>query len=193
MDPKNLIQAVRILIEHSRDPGGPPLDEAYKLVAHLNVPDVWLEQLLEGWLDYAKKYKRPLIKELITNGPARFLSKKVFRLIRLSTKAKRICTVCGLEVLPPKINWHTDCWRALEPFTTHGWKQICRAALKRCKLKCEHCLNPLVRRKYQFDHILAVALGGQNVLENVQVLCTSCHNMKTKKDMILIRAARRIP
>ena len=40
------------------------------------------------------------------------------------------------------------------------------------------------------DHILAVALGGINTLENGQTLCHECHKAKTRQDFVLIKANR---
>lgn len=58
------------------------------------------------------------------------------------------------------------------------------AALKRCiKLevpRCENCDIPLnARTGIHFDHIVPDGLGGQSTLENCQVLCFTCHDIKT--------------
>lgn len=42
-----------------------------------------------------------------------------------------------------------------------------------------------------FDHILAVALGGQTELANLQLLCHPCHAKKTKRDQQLARMLRK--
>ena len=34
---------------------------------------------------------------------------------------------------------------------------------------------------YQIDHIVEVSHGGGNNIENLQVLCPSCHSVKTKR------------
>ena len=39
-----------------------------------------------------------------------------------------------------------------------------------CKLEC---------KKYQYDHIIALANGGNNEMENLQALCIDCHKEKT--------------
>ena len=37
-------------------------------------------------------------------------------------------------------------------------------------------------KSWDIDHILPLALGGTNDLENLQILCRSCHRSKTAKD-----------
>ncbi|MDI1496223.1 MAG: HNH nuclease domain-containing protein [Cenarchaeum symbiont of Oopsacas minuta] len=45
---------------------------------------------------------------------------------------------------------------------------------------------------YEVDHIKAVALGGDSWnKENLQILCSSCHKVKTKLDMTLIKNNRK--
>jgi|SRR5579872_4995091 len=46
--------------------------------------------------------------------------------------------------------------------------------------------DPLIRGNfdescYEIDHIVEVALGGNNDIENLQALCLSCHAVKTRK------------
>ena len=46
--------------------------------------------------------------------------------------------------------------------------------------------------QFQLDHIIAVALGGDNWnLKNLQLLCIKCHKKKTKQDMVLIKNKRK--
>ena len=42
----------------------------------------------------------------------------------------------------------------------------------------------------EVDHILCIALGGDNSMENGRVLCRKCHIEKTKQDRKLIKAKR---
>ncbi len=194
--PKAYVEAALRLIRASRSAEGPPLDEALSLTTDLGIPQPWLEALLHGWMDYAKRYKRPLFRELVSPGAARFLTARVFRRIRL-VEAKRICTLCGLETHPPRQTWHKECWEAVEPHTLGGWQTVCRTALHRSEGCCEQCGTRLVKdpwgkAQYEFDHVVAVALGGASTLENTKVLCRKCHLKKTKADMVLIAEARKI-
>lgn len=193
-NPINLVKALLILIETSLSPGGPSLDVAFELTADLEVSKEWVEALIFGWEDYAKRYKRPLFKELSKSGPVRFLTVRMLRKIKF-TESERCCRLCGCEVQPPRRKWHKECWEAFEPFTNQYWREICKMAFKRANKLCELCGDKLFiskfghyrKKSYQFDHICPVALGGQSLLENVQVLCIGCHREKTKLDMIEIR------
>lgn len=55
-------------------------------------------------------------------------------------------------------------------------------AFQRAKGRCEKCTARLVVGKFQYDHVIADALGGESTLENCAVLCTSCHGTKTPID-----------
>jgi len=45
---------------------------------------------------------------------------------------------------------------------------------------CEHCeARGIVRAADEMDHILCLALGGEDVDENIQGLCLACHAIKT--------------
>ena len=41
--------------------------------------------------------------------------------------------------------------------------------------KFNHCKNPVSKCKFHLDHITALANGGTNHHDNIQVLCISCH------------------
>jgi hypothetical protein len=45
--------------------------------------------------------------------------------------------------------------------------------------KCAKCSIDLVERDYNIDHILPIANGGKNSIENLQPLCVKCHKRKT--------------
>lgn len=54
--------------------------------------------------------------------------------------------------------------------------------LKLQKCKCANCACKLV--KYDLDHIVAIANGGTNTDDNVQLLCPTCNRRKHAKDPI---------
>lgn len=57
-------------------------------------------------------------------------------------------------------------------------------AWERCKGRCEGDLcghAKLQVGKYEYDHIVAANLGGDNSLDNCAVLCLACHGEKTTK------------
>lgn len=53
------------------------------------------------------------------------------------------------------------------------------AAALRANGHCEACTRRLSAGDYHYDHIIPDAIGGEATLDNCQVLCTSCHKLKT--------------
>lgn len=51
--------------------------------------------------------------------------------------------------------------------------------------KCNVCQCNLVEREFDIDHILPIANGGKNSIDNLQPLCKSCHAKKTAKEKYL--------
>lgn len=56
--------------------------------------------------------------------------------------------------------------------------------------RCRACGEPLVARR-EFDHIVALALGGGNDEGNWAALCPACHRTKTALDLKRIAKADR--
>ena len=59
-------------------------------------------------------------------------------------------------------------------------------AFQRCDGRCQEkeCQVKLtIKTGFEYDHIIAAAIGGSNDLNNCQVLCRSCHRKKTKSDI----------
>lgn len=74
-------------------------------------------------------------------------------------------------------------------------KQVKRDAFMRADGFCEHkgCGCKLFRGNIFYDHVIPDGLGGEPTLDNCQVLCKSCHNIKTRKtDVPRIAKAKRI-
>lgn len=66
------------------------------------------------------------------------------------------------------------------------------AAIKRADGKCEApgCGLPHLGR-FEIDHIIADALGGEPTLSNARLLCVACHGAKTKLDTTLAAKVKR--
>ncbi|GJD65205.1 HNH endonuclease [Methylobacterium frigidaeris] len=69
------------------------------------------------------------------------------------------------------------------PIARHEFdRKTQRDGFLRCGGKCEACGIRLTLGRFQYDHIIPDAQGGDSSLSNLQVLCTDCHKAKTKKD-----------
>lgn len=72
-------------------------------------------------------------------------------------------------------------------------KAIKRDAAARAQGRCENCSSRLAYGDYHYDHVIADALGGEPTLDNCQVLCRTCHSLKTtERDVPLAAKAKRI-
>jgi 5-methylcytosine-specific restriction protein A len=61
-----------------------------------------------------------------------------------------------------------------------------REPWRAAKGRCERC-GSRVGKGWHCDHVVPLADGGTNAIDNLRVLCRPCHNEKTRAD----RAARR--
>ncbi|MFD3904147.1 HNH endonuclease [Streptomyces californicus] len=57
-----------------------------------------------------------------------------------------------------------------------------RAVRKAGGAECRTCLRFFLPGGLDIDHIKPLALGGEDVEENVQALCKHCHKAKTAMD-----------
>jgi 5-methylcytosine-specific restriction protein A len=72
-------------------------------------------------------------------------------------------------------------------------KAVKRDAAKRCEGKCEECGIRLRSGGFHYDHVNPDYFGGEPTLENCQVLCLRCHDIKTgQKDIPDIARSKRI-
>ena len=70
--------------------------------------------------------------------------------------------------------------------------EVMRQAWARCKGMCEHCTAPLSAGRIDYDHRVPNALGGEPTLANCDVLCRTCHRLKTTtQDQPAISGAKR--
>jgi 5-methylcytosine-specific restriction protein A len=72
-------------------------------------------------------------------------------------------------------------------------RQTKRDAFLRANGSCEVCGARLSIGKFDYDHIIPDALGGEPTLENCSVSCKPCHSAKTgKQDIPAIAKTKRI-
>lgn len=57
--------------------------------------------------------------------------------------------------------------------------------------RCEECGRRLLYGEAEYDHRIPDNLGGDNGLDNCNVVCRSCHSLKTKVDIYTIAKAKR--
>ena len=67
--------------------------------------------------------------------------------------------------------------------------EVVRRAVRNGIVCCEKC--GAFAKRYQIDHIIADALGGEPVLENAQLLCEFCYPPKNAADAEAIARAKR--
>lgn len=53
-------------------------------------------------------------------------------------------------------------------------------AYERCGGKCELCRTAFNGREPEYHHEIEAAMGGDNSLDNCQVLCPKCHGLITR-------------
>lgn len=51
--------------------------------------------------------------------------------------------------------------------------------------RCAYCRISLKVRPYHVDHMVAIAMGGSNAPNNIQILCPACNIKKSAKDPII--------
>lgn len=55
---------------------------------------------------------------------------------------------------------------------------------------CEKCGG--LAKRFQIDHVIADALGGEPVLENAMLICEACYSEKNPKDTTLAAKVKRV-
>jgi 5-methylcytosine-specific restriction endonuclease McrA len=56
--------------------------------------------------------------------------------------------------------------------------------------RCEDCGQLFAKRTPEYHHIIAAALGGLGILDNLLVLCPPCHRIRTKVENVPIFKAK---
>lgn len=68
------------------------------------------------------------------------------------------------------------------------WEQRRQEVLERDENRCVQCGADAT----DVDHVLPVALGGDDEVENLQSLCSDCHKRKTVQDNEMSRRMRKM-
>src|SRR4051812_42415886 len=56
---------------------------------------------------------------------------------------------------------------------------------------CQMCFRPTDERGFDLDHHIPLAIGGEDVEDNLRPLCVPCHRLKTRGDVADIARAKR--
>lgn len=75
--------------------------------------------------------------------------------------------------------------------STPAWARIRRQAIARDNNACRQCGISGDDAHLECDHIVPVAEGGQDTLDNAVMLCTHCHAVKTRAESNRGRERRR--
>jgi 5-methylcytosine-specific restriction protein A len=77
--------------------------------------------------------------------------------------------------------WHKE--REHRTLTGRPWRRLREQILQRDKYLCQHCQRAgRVREATEVDHKTPLSKGGTDKPENLQSLCSSCHEAKTMHD-----------
>jgi len=81
-----------------------------------------------------------------------------------------------------KVNWSSN-RHAHKRTRGTKWQKIRKAILQRDKGLCQECLrNNRVTPAAIVDHIKPISKGGGDEFTNLQALCKSCHDIKTRQE-----------
>lgn len=110
-----------------------------------------------------------------------FAASKMYRLIVLQDFACRACGVIDEEWFLKRMeHYKAKQRRVLEEYKKYGWAVDKNETEKAFLFQFGDCTGD----RWQVDHIVPVHKGGAGVgMENLQVLCTPCHKLKTAKDL----------
>lgn len=78
--------------------------------------------------------------------------------------------------------WHKEPGTDPRTLTGRPWRRLRDAVLLRDAFTCQHCLRVSPPSELACDHVIPLAKGGTDKMDNLQTLCAgagSCHEKKT--------------
>lgn len=63
-----------------------------------------------------------------------------------------------------------------------GWMLARRQCLQRDNYQCRSCGHVVYGKTAHADHIIPKSQGGSDLLDNLQTLCATCHQLKTNRE-----------
>lgn len=68
----------------------------------------------------------------------------------------------------------------------HYWRlrilKVMRVAVRSRSTRCAHCATSLLDAPFDIDHRIPRAVGGSNLVSNLQFLCVRCHSVKSRNE-----------
>jgi len=125
---------------------------------------------LENRKKYLKEYHAMNYKRKPKSHTHCLLCKKRISVYRQAT-AKYCSKKCSYKATSRKHN---------EKYNVSGGKDYRGLIITFLGSKCINCE---AKDKLQIDHKIPRHLGGENIMENIQILCILCHKKKTAKEM----------
>jgi len=93
----------------------------------------------------------------------------------------RVCSTCGT----PGCTQHVrGAWRSTPPPPRIRGRTLQRLRLELYARdpRCAVCRRVLLPSQMIRDHIVNLKAGGQDIVENTQILCGPCHDLKTAEE-----------
>jgi 5-methylcytosine-specific restriction endonuclease McrA len=103
---------------------------------------------------------------------------------------KKVCLNCDNFVIKPFRRYCSkEC--SHDFFVKNSHTALRYKLAKECNHECKHCGIKITDSTYVLDHVIPIACGGEEFNEsNLQILCSECNKIKTKKDMADIASCR---
>lgn len=91
------------------------------------------------------------------------------------TELKKQTTAPQIQIQVSKSKWGAG--------RGHDWRLLREKILLRDRYTCQHCgLVSMQKGVMECDHIVNVAQGGDDSLDNLQILCKDCHKIKSSNE-----------
>lgn len=74
--------------------------------------------------------------------------------------------------------------------STSAWKRLRRQAIRAYGNECAQCGTHGTETTLELDHVVPVAEGGTDTLDNAQLICPTCHGPKTQAEAARGRARK---
>lgn len=102
-------------------------------------------------------------------------------------RARKICSHPSCFNLAPcpdhgKKPWEGSTRRERTKVSTYRSQKRRKFMLKRDELTCAICGQVRLATDLQVDHVIPLAEGGPDTIENCQLACLECHSRKTSEE-----------